>query len=136
MKLSEMTNDQAAEAMIRLAEPIGAICDDDEAVKMIAEYKHRYKMPLFYAVGKMIPTLVGYLLKKRKQELYEIVSILSGKKKSDVGEMNFAETVKVLRDSYDDTLSVFFRSSGSALLSAVKKSSAISSATAGTAGTP
>ena len=90
-----MTNDQAAEAMIRLAEPIGAICDDEEAVKMIDEYKHRYKMPLFYAVGKMIPTLVGYLLKKRKQELYEIVSILSGKKKSDVGEMNFAETVKV-----------------------------------------
>ena len=136
MKLSEMTNDQAADAMIRLAEPIGAICDDEEAVKMIDEYKKRYKMPLFYAVGKMIPTLVGYLLKKHKSELYEIISLLSGEKKVDVGNMNFAETVKVLRDSYDDTLSVFFRSSGKQLLSAVKKSSAISSATAGTAGTP
>lgn len=136
MKLSEMTNDQAADAMIRLAEPIGVICDDEEAVKMIDEYKHRYKMPLFYAVGKMIPTLVGYLLKKRKQELYEIISILSGKKKSEIGKMNFAETVSILRDSYDDTLSVFFRSSGKQLLSAVKKSSAISSGTAGTAGTP
>lgn len=131
-----MTNDQAADAMIRLAEPIGAICDDEEAVKMIDEYKQRYKIPLFYAVGKMIPTLVGYLLKKRKPELYEIISILSGKKKSEIGKMNFAETVSILRDSYDDTLSVFFRSSGSALLSAVKKSSAISSGTAGTAGTP
>jgi len=124
MKLSEMSNDQAAEMMIRLADPVGAICDDEEAVKMIDEYKQRYKMPLFYAVGKMIPALVGYLLKKHKDELYEIISILSGEKKAAVGKMNFAETVKVLRDSYDDTLSVFFRSSGSALLSAVKKSSA------------
>ena len=124
MKLSEMSNDQAAEMMIRLADPVGAICDDEEAVKMIDEYKQRYKMPLFYAVGKMIPALVGYLLKKHKNELYEIISILSGEKKAAVGKMNFAETVKVLRDSYDDTLSVFFRSSGSALLSAVKKSSA------------
>lgn len=124
MKLSELSNDQAADILIRLADPVGAICDDEEAVQMIDEYKKRYKMPLFYAVGKMIPTLVGYLLKKHKSELYEIISLLSGEKKSDVGEMNFAETVKVLRDSYDDTLSVFFRSSGKQLLNAVKKSSA------------
>lgn len=124
MKLSEMTNDQAAEVMIRLADPVGAICDDEEAVQMIEEYKKRYRMPLFYAVGKMIPTLVGYLLKKHKSELYEIISILSGEKQADVGGMNFAETVKVLRDSYDETLSVFFRSSGSAIMTAVKKSSA------------
>lgn len=119
-----MTNDQAAEVMIRLADPVGAICDDEEAVQMIEEYKKRYRMPLFYAVGKMIPTLVGYLLKKHKSELYEIISILSGEKQADVGGMNFAETVKVLRDSYDETLSVFFRSSGSAIMTAVKKSSA------------
>lgn len=124
MKLSELSNDQAADILIRLSGPVGAICDDEEAVQMIDEYKKRYKMPLFYAVGKMIPTLVGYLLKKHKSELYEIISLLSGEKKADVGNMNFAETVKVLRDSYDDTLSVFFRSSGSAILNAVKKSSA------------
>lgn len=124
MKLSELSNDQATDILIRLSGPVGAICDDEEAVQMIDEYKSRYKMPLFYAVGKMIPTLVGYLLKKHKSELYEIISLLSGEKKSDVGNMNFAETVKVLRDSYDDTLSVFFRSSGSAILNAVKKSSA------------
>lgn len=121
MKLSEMTNDQAAEVMIRLAEPVGVICDDEEAVKMIDEYKQRYRMPLFYAVGRMIPALVGYLTKKRKNELYEIISIITGEKKETVGKMNFAETVKILRDSYDDTLSVFFRSSGSAIMNAVKK---------------
>lgn len=124
MKLSEMTNDQAAEVMIRLSGPVGAICDDEEAVQMIEEYKKRYRMPLFYAVGKMIPTLVGYLVKKHKDELYEIISILTETKKADVAQMNFGETVKALRDSYDDTLSVFFRSSGSAIMSAAKKSSA------------
>lgn len=124
MKLSEMTNDQAAEAMIRLAGPVGAICDDEEAVAMIDEYKKRYKMPMFYAVGKMIPTLVGLLMKKHKSEMYEIISVLTGKKPSEIGGMNFAETVAALRDSYDETLSVFFRSSGKQLLTAVKKSSA------------
>ena len=59
MKLSELSNDQAADILIRLSGPVGAICDDEEAVQMIDEYKKRYKMPLFYAVGKMIPTVVG-----------------------------------------------------------------------------
>jgi len=121
MKLSEMTNDQAADVMIRLSGPVSAICDDDEAVKMIDEYKQRYKMPLFYVVGKIIPMLVGYLLKKHRGELYEIISILSGKRKDEVGAMNLAETVAVLRDSYDETLAVFFPSSGKAIRSAAGK---------------
>ena len=121
MKLSEMTNDQAAEVMIRLSAPVGAICDDEEAVQMIEDYKKRYRMPLFYAVGRMIPTLVGYLAKKRKDELYEIISILTDTKKADVGKMNFAETVQALKNSYDETLSVFFRSSGNAITSGDKK---------------
>ena len=121
MKLSEMSNDQAAEVMIRLSGPVGAICDDEEAVQMIDEYKKRYKMPLFYAVGKMIPMLVGYLLKKHKNELYEIIAILTGEKQENVGKMNLADTVKTLRESYDETLAVFFPSSGKAIRNAAGK---------------
>ena len=115
MKLSELNNDQAADIMIRLSGPVGIICDDEEAVKMVDEYKKRYRMPLFYAVGKLIPSLIGYLMKKHRSELYEIISILTGKKESEVGEMNFAETIQALRESYDETLAVFFRSSASAI---------------------
>ena len=121
MKLSEMTNDQAAEVMIKLAEPIGLICDDEEAVQMIDDYKQRYKKPLFYAVGNLIPRLVGYLMKKHRAELYEIIAALSGKKTAEVGKMNLKETVDLVRDSYDEVLQVFFPSYASAIKRGGKK---------------
>ena len=111
MKLSEMTNDQAAEVMIKLAEPIGQICDDEEAVKMIDEYKKRSRMPLFYAVGQLIPRMIGYLMQKHKGELYQIIAALTGKKVEEVGGLNLKETVQVFRDSYDEVMAVFFPSS-------------------------
>lgn len=124
MKLSEMTNDQAAEVMIRIAEPIGLICDDDEAVQMIDDYKKRYQKPLFYAVGSLIPRLIGYLMKKHKAELYEIIAAVSGKKVSEVGRMNIKETVDIVRDSYDDVMQVFFPSYANAIKRGGKKLSA------------
>ena len=124
MKLSEMTNDQAAAVMIKLAEPIGLICDDEEAVQMIDDYKQRYKKPLFYAVGNLIPRLIGYLMDKHKPELYEIIAALSGKKVSEVGKMNIKETVDIVRDSYDDVMQVFFPSYASAIKRGGRKLSA------------
>ena len=115
MKLSEMTNDQAAEIMIRIAEPVGLICDDEEAVQMIDDYKQRYKKQLFYAIGNLIPRLIGYLMDKHKPELYEIIAALSGKKVGEVGKMNLKETVDLVRDSYDEVLQVFFPSYASAI---------------------
>lgn len=115
MKLSELSNDQAAEIMIRLSGPLGAICDDEDAVKMVDEYKKRYRMPMFYSVGKLIPQLVGHLMKKHKSDLYEIISILTERKPDEVGQMNFAQTIQALRDSYDETLAVFMKSSASAI---------------------
>ena len=124
MKLSEMTNDQAAEAMVRLAEPIGKLCDDEEAVKLIDEYKSKAKGPVFYIVGRLIPRLVGYFMQNHKREMYEIIGVLSGKKAEEIGTMNFSETVAIVRDSYDDLLATFFPSSGIAALGAGKKLSA------------
>lgn len=124
MKLSEMTNDQAAEVMIRIAEPIGLICDDEEAVQMIDDYKKRYQKPLFYAVGNLIPRLIGYLMKKHRAELYEIIAALTGKKVSEVGRMNIKETVEVVRESYDDVMAVFFPSFANATRRGGKKLSA------------
>lgn len=121
MKISEMTNDQAADAMIRLAEPIGKLCDDEEAVAMIDEYKNKIKMPLFYVVGRLIPRLVAYFMKNHKHEVYEIVSILSGEKNENIGKMQFTETVQIIKNSYDDVLATFFPQSGKVTLGGAKK---------------
>lgn len=112
MKLSEMTNDQATEVMLRLSGPFAEICDDEDAVAIVDEYKARYTKPFFYAIGKMIPALTKHLLFKHRDALYEIVSTLSGVPKAKVGGMKLTETVKVIEDSYDEVMETFFHSSG------------------------
>lgn len=113
MKISDMTNDQIAETFIQLADPIGRLCDDEEALNLIDEYKAvNGKKPLFYIVGRIMPRLIAYLMKTHKNEVYEIVSVLSGEKLSAVGEMKFPETVRIIKESYDDMLSAFFTQSG------------------------
>ena len=111
MKISEMNNDQAAEAMIRLAVPFGNICEDEEALKLIDEYKGMSKMPLIQTIGKMLPKLAAYMLKSHKNDLYEIVGALSFTTAEKVAKMNFAQTVKLMKDSYDEVLISFFPSS-------------------------
>lgn len=115
MKISEMTNDQAAQALIDLAEPIGRICDDEEAVNLVAEYRGNARKPFFYALGRILPRLTANLIKTHKRDVYEIVSILGDIKREEVGNMPLAETVKILRESYDDILASFFGSSATAI---------------------
>lgn len=116
MKISEMTNDQIAETFIQLADPIGRLCDDEDALKLIDEYKAvNGKKPLFYIVGRIMPRLVAYMMQNHKSDVYEIVSVLSGKKLSTIGKMKFPETVKIIKESYDDMLSAFFTPSGDAV---------------------
>lgn len=111
MKISEMTNDQAADAMIRLAVPFGNICEDEEAVKLIDEYKGMGNMPVIQTIGKLLPKIMGYMLKSHKNDLYEIVGALTFQNADKVAKMNFVETIKIVRDSYDEVLASFFPSS-------------------------
>lgn len=120
MKLSEMTNAQAAEAMIRLSGPFAEICDDEDAVKIVDEYKVRYNKPRFYLLGQLLPQLVSHVLVKHRAALYEIISVLTEQPVGKIDQMNFGETVQILRDSYDDMLASFFTSSGGARKTAGK----------------
>lgn len=111
MKISEMTNDQAADVMVRIAEPFGVLCEDEALMDMINEYVAGQSKPFIQTIGKIIPKLVAYLLKSHKGDLYEIIGALAFKPKADVGKMNFVETVKFVQDSYDEVLLNFFSSS-------------------------
>lgn len=129
MKISEMTNDQAADALIRLSVPFGNICEDEEAVKMIDEYMVMKNLPVIKIIGKMLPQISGYLLKTHKADLYEIVGALTFKTKTAVAKMNFFDTIKVLKDSYDEVLQGFFTSSVQQMKDIAEKPSASSSST-------
>ena len=49
MKISEMTNDQAADALIRISAPFENICSDEEVVDALAEIKELSDQPLIKA---------------------------------------------------------------------------------------
>ena len=120
MKISEMTNDQATEAIIRIATPISNICDDEAMLEIIDDLGKMGEMNLLTAVGKLLPKIVTCALKTHKNDLYEIIGALQMKSAETVGKMNFAETIKVVKDSYDDILAGFFTDS---VRSAVTKES-------------
>lgn len=123
MKISDMTNDQATEALIRLSVPFGNICNDDEALKLIDEYKKiNSDEPLISVIGKMLPNIAAYMFKTHKYDLYEIVGALTEKKAEAVAKMNFIETIKVLKDSYDEVLKGFFTSSVAQMKKSARKS--------------
>lgn len=108
MKLSEMTNDQATDALIRISGPFESICGDDEVSEALNEISGMGDEPFIRAIGRMVPMLTGLLFKKHKQDLYEIVSALTMKPVSQIGKMNFKETVNTIQESYDDILRDFF----------------------------
>lgn len=111
MKISEMTNDQAADALIRISEPFGVLCEDAALVDMINEYNAGQDKPFIQTIGKLIPKIVAYLLKSHKKDLYEIIGVLAFKTNDEVASMNFVETVNVVKDSFDEVLLNFFTSS-------------------------
>ena len=123
MKISEMTNDQAADALIRLAVPFGNICDDEKMVKMMETYtKKQKKLPAVRAIGQLLPEVVGYAFKEHKDDIYEIVGTLTQQTKEQVSKMKFFDTVKVVKDSYDEVLASFFTSSVRQIKEAAEKS--------------
>lgn len=105
--------------MIRIAEPIGNLCDDEEAVKliekMVSEAKGKSNTPVYYVVWRIIPRLMAFFMKNHKDDVYEIISALSGIRAVDIGGMKLTETVKIVQDSYDDMLMIFFTSSAKAM---------------------
>lgn len=115
MKISEMNVDQATDAMIRLAGPFSSICDDDDALKIIDEVRNTAKenpdMHPLRQVSKFLPKIVTFGLQKHKDDMYEIIGALTETPTGHVGKMNFLETIKAVKDSYDDVLAGFFTQS-------------------------
>ena len=117
MKISEMTNAQAAEALTRLATPLSAIMEDKEVVETIKEYLSAKRMKgktVMQVVGQMLPKIVSLGLQKHQRDVYEIVGALQMAPAEAVAGMNFKQTVDEMRGSVDDVLTSFFTRSGAA----------------------
>ena len=114
MKISTMNNEQAADALIRIAGPMSNLCDDEELVAMLDEFSKMGDLGFIRAFGKILPKVTAFALKKHRQDVYEIVGALEMIPAEKVSKMKFVDTVKVIRDSYDDVLKDFFTHSATA----------------------
>lgn len=121
MKISEMTNDQAADALVRIAGPFDRICNDDDLLEALTKLGSMTGVPVVKVIGQALPMFVTVGLKKHKADLYEIIGALTLTPASRVGKMNFKETLKAIQDSFDDTLRDFFTVSATAIKIAARK---------------
>lgn len=115
MKISEMTNDQAADAMIRIVAPIERLTKDERLEPLLEElagHEGEGGVSALKIISSMLPRIVPMLLKDHRTDLFEIISILSGERVEKVGGMKLSETVHILKESIDDELIGFFRLSG------------------------
>lgn len=111
MKISEMTNDRAAECLIKIAEPIGRICDDEELVGILETLQQSQGVSVVRTIGRLLPRLVVYALAHHKDDFYAIIAALEGIPEGKMHDMPLTETVRIVRDSYDDVLKNFFTQS-------------------------
>ena len=111
MKISEMNNDQATDAMVRISAAFGFICEDEEMLSVIDDLQKLGETPIMQAIPKVLPKFATLAFRKHKNSLYEIIGALCQKSAKEVGKMNFKETIALVKESYDDILRDFFTSS-------------------------
>lgn len=111
MKISDMTNEQAADVMVRISAPLGNLCDDEQITDIIKRYGELEEMPIVKAIGQFLPEIAACAFKKHKNDLFEIVGALTLQSREKAAKMKFIETLNVIKDALnDEELTSFFTS--------------------------
>jgi hypothetical protein len=115
MKLSEMTMDQSCDCLIRLTDPVANILNDENIGEIFKQYSdpETQKEPVYKMIAMLLPKVATFAVKNHKKDFYEIIGALTLKPASAVGKMSLKDVLTVLKESIDEELISFFRSSGS-----------------------
>lgn len=115
MKISEFSTDKALDVFCELVPYIDNILVDEE---LIAEIKRKVKLPEgasradFLNVGvDKLNKIIPILLKKRRDDLYGIISVLNEKSIEEIHNQNILTTASQVREIVKDRdLIDFFKS--------------------------
>lgn len=110
MKFIDMNNEQVAEALIHISSPLENLCNDPKLDELIEKYKASKEEPLMKTIGAVVPLFISLAIKDHKNDLYEIISVVIGKPVSEIAKMNIVDTVKEVRESWNEVLTGFFQS--------------------------
>lgn len=109
MKISQMTTEQAADVLIRIAEPVANIMHDEDSIKVLENLANGNDKPLAF-IADNLPVVVSVLVKAHRADVYEIVGALSGKPADEIASQKFTQTILDIRDCADKELVDFFGS--------------------------
>lgn len=112
MKISQMTTDQAADVMVRIAEPVANIMHDESVLEMLQKMMSADTNNPVKFIADNLGAITAALLKARREDVYEIVAALSGKTAEEVAGQKITQTIKDIKDSWDGELVDFFGSAG------------------------
>lgn len=111
MKISEMTNDQAADTLVRISEPFASLCNDEQISELLEKYKDMEETQVISIIGKFLPEIVACAFKKHRDDVMEIVGALTMQSKEKAAKMKVGDTLKVIREAVnDEDLRGFFTS--------------------------
>ena len=114
MKLSEMSTEKLADALVRMVEPAREIVEDAEFIEKLKQMAaDRTAKTQLENIAGMAFLVVPLLLERHRSATYTILSALTGKTVKQIAAQPGMQTLREARDSVDQELLDFFGLSGS-----------------------
>ena len=111
MKLSEMNTTQFADALCDLVEPVTAIMGDEKIIETLKENALKQQegnaSPLEIRAA-LIKGAIPILLKTHREDVIAILSTLTGKTRKAIAAQPGIQTIKDIRECWDNDLRDFF----------------------------
>lgn len=112
MKLSEMSTENLAATLCKIAAPVERIGADQEVNDVLKELSsHGGKISVLQAGTATFGKLIPVLLDRHKEDTYAILSALTGKSVGKLREQRGLETIRDVKNCIDGDLIAFFKSS-------------------------
>lgn len=115
MKISEFSTDKALDVFCEITPYINSVASDDE---LLSEIKRKVKLSEGAGRAELIAVgvekankLIPLLLKKKRNDIYGILSALNGKSVEEIGKQSFLTTAGQINEVIrDKELIDFFKS--------------------------
>ena len=115
MKLSQLSTERATDVLCELTPYIANIVEDSELMESLRDAidtgKVKTKAELIAIGASKATRLVPIILKKRRSDVYGILSVLNEKSVEEIAKQNLLVTMRQIKDvSRDKELVDFFKS--------------------------
>ena len=104
-----MTTEQLADALLIIAEPVGRLMEDEKLIKYIDSFgKKNTGKTMLAVISDALTSALPLLLKDHREDIYKIISALTGKSIMDIRNQPGVRTIMDVRQIWDKDLQDFF----------------------------